>query len=104
MFFAFDLLWLNGADLRQFPLIERKTKLRKLIERTKCSEILYAQHIEHNGKLFFEEICERNLAVGQNENSVHILNRGKLLPSGVSQRQGYCEYSGSDRNISTGSA
>ena len=48
-------------DLRQVPLIERKTKLRKLIEHSECSEILYAQHIERDGKLFFEEICGRNL-------------------------------------------
>ena len=61
VFFAFDLLWLNGADLRQTPLIERKKKLRKLIERSECSEILYAQHIGRNGKLLFEEVCERNL-------------------------------------------
>jgi len=51
----------NGVDLRQVPLIERKKKLRKLIERSECSQILYAQHIEGNGKLFFEEVCERNL-------------------------------------------
>jgi bifunctional non-homologous end joining protein LigD len=30
--FAFDLLWLNDTDLRQTPLIERKKKLRRLIE------------------------------------------------------------------------
>jgi bifunctional non-homologous end joining protein LigD len=61
MFFAFDLVWLDGVDLRQTPLIERKKKLRKLVERSECSEILYAQHIERNGKLLFEEVCERNL-------------------------------------------
>ena len=61
VFFAFDLVWLDGVDLRQVPLIERKKKLLKLIERSRCSEILYAQHIECNGKLLFEEVCERNL-------------------------------------------
>ncbi len=61
VFFAFDLVWLDGVDLRQTPLIERKKKLRKLIERSQCSEVLYAQHIERNGKLLFEEVCERNL-------------------------------------------
>jgi bifunctional non-homologous end joining protein LigD len=61
VFFAFDLVWLDGVDLRQTPLIERKKKLRKLIERSEYSQILYAQHIEGNGKLFFEEVCERNL-------------------------------------------
>ena len=48
VFFAFDLVWLDGVDLRQTPLIERKIKLRKLIERSKCPEILRAQHIERD--------------------------------------------------------
>jgi bifunctional non-homologous end joining protein LigD len=61
VFFDFDLVWLNGEDLRQAPLIERKTNLKKLIERSECSEILYAQHIEENGKLLFQETVERNL-------------------------------------------
>lgn len=28
---AFDLLYLNGYDLRKLPLVERKTLLKKLI-------------------------------------------------------------------------
>lgn len=32
MFYSFDLLWLNGEDLRQLPLIERKTRLARLVE------------------------------------------------------------------------
>ncbi len=59
MFFAFDLVWLDGEDLRNVPLIERKTKLKKLIQGS--SQILYAQHIEKNGKLLFQETVERNL-------------------------------------------
>jgi bifunctional non-homologous end joining protein LigD len=61
VFFAFDLLWLNDTDLRQTPLIERKKKLRRLIEGSDCSEIIFAQHVERDGKLLFEEVCERNL-------------------------------------------
>jgi bifunctional non-homologous end joining protein LigD len=61
VFFAFDLVWLDGADLRQTPLIERKKRLQKLIERSKCPEILYAQHIERDDKLLFKEVRERNL-------------------------------------------
>ena len=30
-FYAFDLLWLNGEDLRSLKLISRKARLRKLI-------------------------------------------------------------------------
>ena len=61
VFYAFDLVWLNGADLRKLPLIERKKKLKRLIERSECSEVIYAQHIERDGKLMFEEVCVRNL-------------------------------------------
>jgi bifunctional non-homologous end joining protein LigD len=31
---AFDLLYLNGYDLRKLPLFERKAHLKKLIEKT----------------------------------------------------------------------
>ncbi len=61
VFFAFDLVWLNDTDLRQVPLIERKKKLKRLIERSTWSEIIYAQHVEEHGKLLFQEVCERNL-------------------------------------------
>jgi ATP-dependent DNA ligase len=43
------------------PLIERKQRLYELIQRSRCHEIIYAQHIEHQGKGFFEEICARDL-------------------------------------------
>lgn len=61
VFNAFDLLWLNGTDFRRLPLIERKKKLKRLIERSSATEIIYAQHVERCGKLLFEEVCERNL-------------------------------------------
>ena len=32
-YYAFDLLWLNGKDLRSLPLVERKQRLRKLIDK-----------------------------------------------------------------------
>jgi bifunctional non-homologous end joining protein LigD len=54
VFVAFDLVWLDGEDLRQALLIERKKKSKKLIEGS-GSEILYAQHIGGNGELLFEE-------------------------------------------------
>jgi len=30
-FVAFDLLWLNGKDLRPLPLVERKKRLKRLL-------------------------------------------------------------------------
>src|SRR5208283_2592816 len=46
VFYAFDLLWLNGEDLRRLSLIERKERLEKLVKKSRCQEILYAQHID----------------------------------------------------------
>ena len=40
VFIAFDLLFLNGKDLRPLPLIERKIALRKLLTRRKRARIL----------------------------------------------------------------
>jgi len=39
IFIAFDLLYLNGKDLRVLPLLERKAMLKKLLRR-KRSRIL----------------------------------------------------------------
>jgi bifunctional non-homologous end joining protein LigD len=60
VFVAFDLLFLNGKDLRILPLIERKRQLRKLLRR-KRSRILYLDHVENDGRLLFEQIVEMDL-------------------------------------------
>ena len=59
--YAFDLLFLDGHDLRNSPLIERKQRLHQLIEKSLFTRIIYAQHIEGQGKAFFKEICARDL-------------------------------------------
>jgi bifunctional non-homologous end joining protein LigD len=60
-FYAFDLLWLNGHDLRQLPLIERKKQLHKLIAKSRLDRIIYAQHLVGRGMALYREICERDL-------------------------------------------
>src|SRR5262249_27685345 len=57
VFIAFDLLFLNGKDLRTLPLIERKAALKKLLRRRKRSRILYLDHVEGDGRLLFDEIA-----------------------------------------------
>lgn len=59
--YAFDLLYLNGRDFRSLPLVHRKTRLRKVIERSACPALVYAQHIDGNGTALYREICERDL-------------------------------------------
>jgi ATP-dependent DNA ligase len=60
IFFAFDLLYLNGKDLRTLPLIERKALLKKSIKR-KRTRLLYVDHIENDGRLFFDEVVKMDL-------------------------------------------
>src|SRR5215831_13482417 len=59
-FYAFDLLFLDGEDLRPLPLVERKTRLRKLIRRGR-SRLLYVDHIEREGCELFKRIYELDL-------------------------------------------
>jgi bifunctional non-homologous end joining protein LigD len=59
--YAFDLLWMNHTDLRKLPLLERKKRLQDLIRASHCSRILYAQHVEGEGKKIFAAVCSRDL-------------------------------------------
>lgn len=61
LFYAFDLLWLNGKDLRGLPLVERKIRLRKLIEKSDCERIIYVQHIEMHGCVLYSATCKKDL-------------------------------------------
>jgi bifunctional non-homologous end joining protein LigD len=59
-FVAFDILSLNGKDLRWNALIERKAELRRLLG-SRQERILYADHVERDGCRLFELICQRDL-------------------------------------------
>jgi bifunctional non-homologous end joining protein LigD len=61
VFYAFDLLYLNGRDLRQLPLIERKEKLRTLIEGSKLEDIICGKYVEGRGVDLFNAVCQHNL-------------------------------------------
>jgi bifunctional non-homologous end joining protein LigD len=55
---AFDLLYLNGQDLRKLPLIERKTHLKKLIEKT---AIQFSESFDVEGKEMIARACKVGL-------------------------------------------
>jgi bifunctional non-homologous end joining protein LigD len=58
--YCFDLLWLNNADLRNLPLIERKLRLRHLIRVSRNRSLLYASHMERHGVRLFQAICQQD--------------------------------------------
>jgi bifunctional non-homologous end joining protein LigD len=60
-FYAFDLLYLNGRDLRHLPLIERKEILRTLIEKSGLPDVICGKYIEGRSVDLFHEVVRRNL-------------------------------------------
>ena len=53
IFYAFDLLFAGGEDLRRLPLAERKARLRQLLDGKKsksAGSIRYVEHFEANGE------------------------------------------------------
>ena len=59
-FYAFDLLRVNGRDLRALPLLERKRELRSIIPRID-TRLLFLDHIETRGRDLFAAACEQDL-------------------------------------------
>jgi bifunctional non-homologous end joining protein LigD len=59
IFYAFDLLYLDGYDLRPVPLIGRKTALATLI--APSGMVRYSEHFEGDGKQVFRHVCRLGL-------------------------------------------
>lgn len=60
LFYLFDLLHLDGFDLRAAPLVDRKRILKELLSGV-GAPILYSDHMEDNGQKMFEHACEMGL-------------------------------------------
>ncbi len=58
-YYAFDLLWLNGDDLRKLPQIERKVALKVLLDGVK-PPIHYSEHLTGDGQEMFEHAAKLN--------------------------------------------
>ncbi|GGD07477.1 DNA ligase D [Aureimonas glaciei] len=55
--FCFDLLMLDGKDLRDAPLTDRKKLLKTLLSGHEEPVLLYSEHIDGNGPAVFKQIC-----------------------------------------------
>jgi bifunctional non-homologous end joining protein LigD len=59
---AFDLLYLEGTDLRNAPLTERKKLLRALLPReAETASLRYSDHVVGSGEAIFKEAGKRGL-------------------------------------------
>ncbi|MBV8922148.1 MAG: hypothetical protein JOZ76_29440 [Bradyrhizobium sp.] len=59
LYCAFDLMFADGEDLRQLPLLERKKRLKAKLPRHKL--IAFSSHRKGSGKKFFAEAERKRL-------------------------------------------
>jgi bifunctional non-homologous end joining protein LigD len=94
IFAVFDLLWLDGRDLRPLPLVHRKAKLERLVPAD--SGLLYVRHLEADGTGLFAAACQNDLegVVGKWKHGPYLDGRDrkttwcKVLNPNYSQRGG----------------
>ncbi len=106
-YYVFDLLFLDGKDLRELPLIERKRLLKNLLESVPLSIVRYSDHVESKGKAFFRE-AEKNELEGimaKKMDSIYLSKRSReWLKIKTHKRQeavigGYTEPRGGRKNF-----
>jgi bifunctional non-homologous end joining protein LigD len=59
-YYVFDLLYLDGEDLRQWPLSKRKKKLKALVANVPRG-FLYADHLEADAEEVYTKACKMGL-------------------------------------------
>lgn len=59
MYMVFDILWLNGSDLRQLPLLERKKILSEWLPN--MAHVRISEYITTAGVAFYKTAVEHNL-------------------------------------------
>ncbi|MCC2980582.1 DNA ligase D [Sphingomonas sp. IC4-52] len=58
-FFAFDLLEMNGEDLRPLPNVQRKERLRPLLPGSE--RLQFSEHVIGSGEQLFERMCQEGM-------------------------------------------
>ncbi len=60
LFYVFDIMHLDGLDLRAAPLLDRKRGLQGLLDGI-GPPIVYSEHLEVDGSVMFEHACKLQL-------------------------------------------
>ena len=113
IFFAFDLLFADGLDLRRLPLSDRKAKLRQLLEarpRGKQKCIRYVEHFEADGEavmdsarqLSMEGVVSKKLRAPYHSGRSDSWTKAKARPGHEVVIGGYKTTSGKFRSLLAG--
>jgi bifunctional non-homologous end joining protein LigD len=78
VYYVFDLLFLNGVDLRSESLIDRKKLLKELLRSLHSQQIRFSEHLKVEGKKYLAESCRLDLEgiVSKQINSPYVSGRG----------------------------
>jgi len=97
-YFAFDLLWVNGKDLRGLPLLRRKALLKRILP-SRSAHLLYVRHLKGKGRWLYQRVCELDLEgiVAKHGVSVYQARRSqgmwiKIKNPQYSQKEGRHEW------------
>jgi bifunctional non-homologous end joining protein LigD len=80
VFYVFDLPYLNGADLRALPLVQRKQILRDaMFAKPRNGALAYSDHHDAEGSDFFKAACNMALegVVSKRKDSSYRSGRGR---------------------------
>jgi len=74
-YYVFDLLYCDGYDLREVPLVQRKELLRRLLD--VCPQVRYCDHLAEQGKELFQLAREQGLEgiIGKLAHSLYVSGR-----------------------------
>lgn len=61
VYYAFDLLYLNGVDLRGAALLDRKRALAGLVKSPKSGILRLSEHLDGDGRQMLDRACELGL-------------------------------------------
>ncbi|MFC6490076.1 DNA ligase D [Nitratireductor sp. GCM10026969] len=89
VFYAFDLLYLDGHDLRPAPLVERKAALKALM-RDAPPVLRYSDHFEEDGAVVLQHACRLSLEgiISKDREAPYRSGRGKdWIKAKCSERQ-----------------
>ena len=91
VYYVFDLLHLDGADLTRLPLLDRKAALARLQAKAKRNgPIRLSEHIEETGSLVLQRACQMQLEgiVSKRRDSPYVSGRaGSWIKTKCSNRQ-----------------
>ncbi len=107
VYFVFDLLWLDGEDLRPLPIEERRKRLEKVIGKRKSGAVRLAEQMEGSARAALEKAASRGWegVIGKKRGSSYENRRSKawIKLKAINAQElaviGYNPSTASDREI-----